>query len=162
MSKSKTTSFRNRKSGRGKQPKPQPDLAKPTTTTKPTPLLRWGFLALCLVLTSALTYYGFANYVWSQVPAELVGRWEVKGGPQDGAILEFHRNGTLTANVNVEGYHGASSSHVKATRTELIITSKHPRTGERKTQTQKIEKLTNKELVLVAENGTTYRLVRLR
>ncbi|MGF1578482.1 MAG: hypothetical protein ACFCD0_03880, partial [Gemmataceae bacterium] len=97
----------------------------------------------------------------SPIPADLVGRWGVVGGPQDGATLEFRRDGTLLANVNVKGFQGASRSRVRVQEKQLVITSRHPKTDETKTQTQIIQKLTRHELILKAENSEAYRLVRL-
>lgn len=158
MSKLKSKITRNRKQRAQRQP-------TQTQAKEPVKQRSWMYTSLlvaCFLVGGVGTLYVFDNYVWAKVPAEMVGKWGVDGGPQDGATLVFSRDGTLVATVNVNGKKGIIQSQVRVNGKKLTITSTHPITNEQKMQTQWIEKLTDRELILKDESGVTFKMVRLR
>lgn len=161
MNKIRTRSPRVRR--RNEQQHPQIQAQNPGAQQLPQrfPLLRWAILAVCVVAPAVGTYWLFDNVIWAKVPSKLVGRWGVVGGDQDGATLEFFRNGTLVAQVNVEGRHGIIRSQVRVDGNKLFVTSVNPQTGQSETRKQMIKTLTTTDLVLEDQDGKRFKLVRL-
>src|SRR5262245_55932537 len=63
-----------------------------------------GALLLLLALGAAgATWAVFEFVVWAKVPSELVGKWVVMEGPDEGGTIDFYRNGTMVAKVNLAG-----------------------------------------------------------
>src|SRR5262245_19029589 len=65
--------------------------------------LFWGLLALWLVLVAGGTWVIVEFHIRYQLPPELVGKWEVEVGPQQGGTFEFYRDGTLVIQVTNRG-----------------------------------------------------------
>ncbi len=126
------------------------------------PWWHWAVIVVCVLAGAATGYFIFDQYVWARVPPELVGTWGVEGGEQDGATLEFQRNGEFRGRVNNRGREEIIKSQVTAAGNVLRFTSAHPTTGQVSVQTQTIKKLTATELVLEDEKGRVFRCVRLR
>src|SRR5262245_960459 len=62
------------------------------------PARRLPKLAAVLLVVALAAGGSFAVFEFvlpSRLPPELVGRWRVDGGPMDGTIFEFQRNGTM-------------------------------------------------------------------
>jgi hypothetical protein len=123
-------------------------------------LPRWVLLALCLVIPAAGAWAAFEFLVWNKLPPELVGKWVVLEGPQEGATLDFSRRGTLIGKVNLAGKEGILNARVQVDGKKLLSTTKHPRTGQDETHVQVIRTLTAKEMVLEDERGGLLKLER--
>lgn len=123
---------------------------------------RIWFFAVVLGLVSAYGTYFLVEFVfWPGVPAELVGAWRVKGGPQDGVILEFLPNGLFQATIS-KGEEGATvRARVRVEDNLVHITSTNPRTGAAETKSHIIHRLTETELDLEDPIGAISRLVRV-
>src|SRR5260370_41676081 len=63
----------------------------------PFPLRRWAILGFLLLLAGVGTWAVFEFFIWSQVPPELLGKWVVTEGPDEGGTIDFYRNGTMVA-----------------------------------------------------------------
>lgn len=122
---------------------------------------RFLILSVCFAAAAAGSYFLFQNFIFAQLPNEIVGAWGVEGGDQDGATLEFHRNGSFVARVNLQGREGIVHARVAVQDKKLQFTSMNPHTGKEETKTQIIKHLTEKEMILEEPNGRTSKLVRL-
>jgi hypothetical protein len=153
-----------------KTPKqPVPPAAKPSTSPqvqeKKSPRwLRWGFAAACLFV-AAIATYGLIDYVlFPRIPSELVGKWRVQGGPQDGVTLQFQRNGDFEARLEFGGKEGGVHGRAEldnADDKKLRIVSTDSRTKRKITKIHIIRSLTENELLLEDPTGTVSKLVRL-
>ncbi len=117
-------------------------------------------LFLSLILATAATWAGFEFVVWSKIPSRLVGKWVIEGGEQDGATLDFFRNGTMLGRMNVRGSLAIVNGRVSVDGNKLIITTQNPQTKVDETRTQRITLLTDKELALEDGQGKVFRLSR--
>ena len=121
---------------------------------------RWPVIALAVLLTAGGTWAAFEFLVWSRIPAELVGKWVVQGGPQDGATFDFSRNGTLEARFN-----GGSVEHILKGRAavedkRLLITTRNPNTKQDETRSCVIRELSERTFVVDFEQGEVFKMVR--
>lgn len=121
---------------------------------------RWGIPVLCLVAAAAGTWAAFEFIVLSKLPRELLGKWVVVGGEQDGADFDFSRNGTMRGRVNVKGREFIVEARVRVVDKVLYSTTTNPNTGREETRTQSIVALTDKRLVLQDERGQLLELER--
>jgi uncharacterized protein (TIGR03066 family) len=124
--------------------------------------LVWLLAGCCLVGAGLATYYLVDYVLWPRIPRELVGKWQVSGGPQNGVILEFQANGAFQATL-MEGIKGG----VVFARAEvdghlLHIVSENRETGQQITKTHTIKKLTENELYLEDPTGSVIRHIRLK
>jgi uncharacterized protein (TIGR03066 family) len=113
-----------------------------------------------MLLAAWATWAFFEFVVWKRLPAELVGTWEVQGGPQDGAIFDFRRNGSMVAKVNDRGMVGTTYATIRVEENKLFSTSKHSMTGEEKTSVMVIRTLTADEFVVEDAQGKLWRMRR--
>jgi hypothetical protein len=129
-----------------------------------TPAKRNGlFIALCLVigLTAFGATWAFAELVlWNKLPGDLVGKWVVEGGEQDGATFDFYRNGSMVGHVNLKGTEGVVQATAVVKDGNLRTTTRNPNTGDQETRSQKIVRLDRKQLILQDERGIRLRLAR--
>jgi uncharacterized protein (TIGR03066 family) len=122
--------------------------------------LRIGVLAATLLLAGCGSWV-FAEFVlWNKLPSELVGKWVVEGGEQDGATFDFYRGGTMVGRVNLNGREGVINARVEIQDDRLRATTKNPNTGAMETRTQKIVQLTRARLVLRDERGNVLYMTR--
>lgn len=124
---------------------------------------RWGILGLCVVLAAAGTWAVFEFIVWNKLPGDLVGRWVVVEGPQEGSIFDFHRNGTLVGKVQEGEWTGPLQATLRLEGKKIHSTTRQPRTGQKDTFVefvQTIRTLTEKELVLEDERGPVVKMAR--
>ena len=124
------------------------------------PVKRSAVLALCLVLAGATTWAVLEFVVWNKLPGELVGKWVVRGGEQDGATFDFYRNGTMLGRINMGGNEGIIKARVGVEGDTLFITTQNPRTKNDETKKQIIKTLTAKELVLQDDQNYVFRMER--
>jgi uncharacterized protein (TIGR03066 family) len=117
-------------------------------------------LALCLVLAAVGSWALFEFVIWSRIPAALVGTWVVEEGEQEGATFDFSRNGTMTGRINMQGREGIVNARVRVEGDILFSTTKNPSTGQELTRAQRIQELTDQELVLEDERGQVLKMRR--
>jgi len=120
---------------------------------------RWVLVAV--VLLSGGGAWAFAEFVlWNKLPSELVGKWVVEGGEQDGATFDFTRSGNMVGRINVKGNEHFILAKVDVEEKRLLATTENPNTGARETRTQTIVRLTRTQLILRDERGNDLRMVR--
>jgi uncharacterized protein (TIGR03066 family) len=133
--------------------KPQAKQAAP----RPPQTARGSMRLIALVgvfLLAGGAAWAFAELVvWNRLPADLVGKWVVEGGEQDGATFDFHRNGTMVGRINLNGREGIVQARVEVDGNKLYTTTTNPNSGRDETRTQTIKTLTNRSLVLVDKRG---------
>jgi uncharacterized protein (TIGR03066 family) len=110
-------------------------------------------LALAVLAVGAGTWALFEYVIWNTTPPELVGKWLVVRGPQDGATFDFYRNGTMVGHVNMDGREGIVSARIRVEGDRIYATTRHPVSGEELTRVQTIERISRKNLVLKDERG---------
>ncbi len=120
----------------------------------------WIFLGLGLVLAAGGTWAFFEYVVWNTVPRELVGKWVVTEGPDEGGTIDFFRGGTMVARVNLQGKLGIIEAKIRVEDGKIIATLKNQLTGELGTRVQTIKVLDAKRLVLQDERGNLIKLER--
>jgi uncharacterized protein (TIGR03066 family) len=123
---------------------------------------RWAVILLCLVFAGGGAW-AFAEFViFNKLPAEIVGKWEVHGGAQDGAVFDFFRGGTMIAHLNnTNGNLFIIKAEASVEGKQLFTTTRQPSTGQVKTSVSHIRELTRNSLVLESEEGEVTRMVRM-
>jgi uncharacterized protein (TIGR03066 family) len=114
------------------------------------------------VLAGVGTWALFEFVLSSRVPSELVGKWVVKGGPDDGGTIDFRRNGTMVAQVNNGGMLGVIEARVRVAGKKLFVRTTNQETGEEGMRVQTIKTLDEHNLVLEDELGMSVRLEKAR
>jgi uncharacterized protein (TIGR03066 family) len=137
------------KDRRKKQPTPQRPPAPRRGLSGPGML----GLALAMLLVAGGTWALFEYVIWNTTPPELVGKWVVMRGPQDGATFDFYRNGTMVGHVNLDGQEGRVEARIRVEDKKIYATTRHPTTGEELTRVQTVVTLTGRNLVLRDEQG---------
>lgn len=133
----------------------------PTSPAASSLMPRWLVLLGCLALAGGGMYFVMTSYVIAQVPAEIVGTWQVKGGEMDGTKMTFHRDGSFTSMVTIEGRDIPIEARVAVRDKTLQFSIVNGLSGKRETKTQTIRSLTETEMV-VEEGGATSKLVRVK
>jgi hypothetical protein len=126
------------------------------------PLPRWIVLGLCLLLAAGGTWAFFEFVIWNKVPSELVGKWVVMEGPDEGGTIDFYRKGTMVAKVNQGGFEGIIYAAIRVEDKKIHVTTRHQKTGEEGTRVQTIRTLEANRLVLEDERGTSIMLQRAK
>jgi uncharacterized protein (TIGR03066 family) len=167
----KRTSKHSLKAGKPKPP-PQAALNLLSKTAKPPSSQpntgsadKWSFkrmvlFSLCVVLAGGVTWAAFEFVIWRKVPTELVGKWVVEGGSQDGATFDFSRRGGLESHLNKGGNDQILEGRVTVVDKTMSITTRNPYTGQNDTKTCQIRELTEKTLVVEFPNGEVFRMAR--
>ena len=119
------------------------------------------WIILVTLLAAGATWAVFEFVVWNRLPTELVGTWEVQGGPQDGAVFEFSRSGNMVAKINDGGNLGMIHSTIQVEGKKMVSTSKQPSTGAVHTSAMLIQKLTARELVIEDDQGKIWEMKRI-
>jgi len=125
-------------------------------------LAGWPAALALVVLAGAGTYALFHFVILSRVPHAMLGKWVVVGGEMHGAVLEFSRDGTMTAKVNMDGKEGTIKAKVEVDGETMRVTSTNPLTQRPETDTQTIHVLTADEFVIEDRKGTVLRMERLQ
>jgi uncharacterized protein (TIGR03066 family) len=125
---------------------------------------RRGWLLLVLVGILALggTWAFFELVVWSRVPSELVGKWVVMEGPDEGGTVDFYRHGTMVAKVNHHGREGIIEARIRVDGKKIHVTTRNQQTGEEGTRVQTILSLDGDRLVLEDERGMSVKMRRAK
>ncbi len=132
--------------------KPQQPVQAPSTAG-PLSAKRAALLGICLLLSGGGTWAVMEFVVWNTTPPELVGKWVVTHGPQEGATFDFHRNSTMIGRVNQDGKLGIVNARIHVEDDKIYATTKNPRTGQDTTLVQTIRTLTARNLVIEDEQG---------
>ncbi len=119
----------------------------------------WVFPALVLLVAGG-TWAFFEFVVWNRIPSELVGKWVVTGGPQDGATFDFYRSGTMVGHLDHGGRLAIVNSAIRLEGDKLYSTTRHPQTGAEMTVVQTIRTLTPRSLVVADEKGNLLTMER--
>jgi uncharacterized protein (TIGR03066 family) len=90
----------------------------------------------------------------------LVGKWVVKGGPQDGATFDFSRGGSMVARLNNNGTEMLLKARAAVEGKTLLTTTQNPQTRQEETNTSTIRELTRDSLVLETARGEVFRMAR--
>src|SRR5262245_51178146 len=136
--------------------RPSPAARSPSRSSR----FRGLLLGLTVIVVAAGVWALFEFVIWNTLPAELVGAWEVQGGPQDGAVFDFHRNGSLVAKVNDGGMVGTTYATIRVEGNKLYSTSKRPSTGEETTSVMLIHTLTADDFVVEDSQNKVWRMKR--
>jgi uncharacterized protein (TIGR03066 family) len=159
---SPTTNGAHRRHRSGHLQQPQaPSIKKPM----PDPggsfsLLHWAVLGLCLLLVGGGTWAFFEFVVWNTLPSQLVGKWVIQGGEQDGATLDFSRSGIMVGRMNHRGTLAIVNARARVEGKTLFITTRNPNTRADETRAQTMKTLTATELVIEDEQGKVFTLRR--
>src|SRR5579859_1384560 len=81
----------------------------------------WVLLGLGLALAGVSTLAVYEFFVWTHVPPELVGLWEVDEGPQKRGTFEFFRDGTMEVHLTANKKHVAHKARVTVKDRTLSI-----------------------------------------
>ena len=98
--------------------------------------------------------------VWNKLPPELVGKWVVQGGEQDGATFDFYRSGAMVGRINLRGKEGIINAQAAVDGDVLLITTQNPQTRRDETKKQTIKTLSATQLVLQDDQGNRFRMER--
>ncbi len=99
-------------------------------------------------------------FVWNQVPANLVGKWEVQGGPMNGGTFEFSQKGTVLIRTNNAGNDVSFTARASVRNKTLYTTTYNPETQRSETRRNIIRELTENSLILELESGEILKMVR--
>jgi uncharacterized protein (TIGR03066 family) len=147
-------------SSKARTPKcPQAQTPRPAVAGRSVARRRLLLVLLALGIASG-TWALFEFVVWNRLPAELVGKWVVQGGEQDGATFDFHRNGTMVGRINVRGNEGIINAQAAVEGDALLITTQNPTTKRGETKKQTIKTLNATDLVLQDEQKNVFRMER--
>lgn len=140
-------------------PKPSAPKASPTSLAQG-PRLRHVLLVGVLAATAVGTWAILEYVIWARLPANLIGKWVVQGGEQDGATVDFFRDGTMLGRFNDRGKERLVKARVRVDGTKLRTTTTNPYTETDETRTQTIQSLTEHSLILKDEAGKELRMSR--
>jgi uncharacterized protein (TIGR03066 family) len=94
------------------------------------------------------------------LPKELIGKWVVVEGPQEGALFEFLPEGKMIAKVNVNGNEGIINATVRVEDKKLLSTTKDPQKGTDLTRVLLIRVLTAEVFVVEDDQGDLWKMRR--
>ena len=98
--------------------------------------------------------------IWNKLPAELVGKWVVQGGEQDGATFDFYRSGAMVGRINLRGKEGIVNAGVRVEGKTLFSSTTNPHSGKEETRQQTIVKLDDTSLILRDDRGQLLKMER--
>jgi len=134
-----------------------------TPPMPPAPATSWKrrvLLGLMLIVVAAGVWGLFEFVIWNRIPAELVGKWEIMEGPDEGGTVDFYPNGSMVAHVNLAGRLGVIEAKIRVDEKKIYVTTRHQQTGEEGTRVQTIKSLEGDRLVLQDEKGNLVKLQR--
>jgi uncharacterized protein (TIGR03066 family) len=106
------------------------------------------------------TWAFLERVVWARVPSELVGKWVVTEGPQEGATFDFYRSGSMVGRVNAGGNEAVVNARIRVEDNKIYSTTTNPHTGRDETMILTIRTLTARELVVEDQQGKVLRMER--
>jgi uncharacterized protein (TIGR03066 family) len=122
----------------------------------------WLYVAIALAVVAGIGSWAlFENIIWSRIPPELVGKWEVIGGEQDGATFDFYPNGAMVGNVkSPAGRRNVIHASIRVDGNKILSTTRHPDTGQPMTMVLVIKTMKPSELVVEDEEGKIMNMKR--
>jgi hypothetical protein len=120
----------------------------------------WILLGLALVLAGVSTVAVYEFFVWTKVPPELVGLWEVEDGPQKRGTFEFFRDGTMEVHLMANKKHVTHKTRVTVKDRTLSIAGQGLFARD-STSECAIRELTAATLILELERGDVLKMVRV-
>jgi uncharacterized protein (TIGR03066 family) len=157
-------SIRHRTPARHEKHQRTADTPIPQPVRAPVQRNSWWIAALLLLLVAlgagGGTWALFEFVVWNELPAELVGKWVVKEGPQEGATFDFYRNGTMVGHVDAGGKEAIVNARVRVEDKKIYSTTRNPYTGGDDTKVLVIRTLTARDLVVKDEQGKLMKMER--
>jgi uncharacterized protein (TIGR03066 family) len=140
---------------------PQPQAGSANVSVKQNSSMpRWALIVVCVLLAGSATWAACEFVILTKLPSELVGKWVVVGGKQDGATFDFSRRGTMEAHLNNNGREDVLYATVAVEGDLLLVTTPHPQTKIENTKKIKIVELTEKRLILQDERGELWKMDR--
>jgi uncharacterized protein (TIGR03066 family) len=133
----------------------------PTKEASVSSVRRWLVLLCCLAVGGAGTYFVLNAYIFPKLPDSVVGTWQVTGGELNGTQMTFHRDGTFSSIVTIDGRDIPIEARVALHDKTLRFTIVNGFTGKQETKTQTVRSLTETEMI-VEESGATSKLVRVK
>jgi uncharacterized protein (TIGR03066 family) len=131
-----------------KPPRPVPAIAPATDGAR----RLWLLLPLGLA-AFLLSWAVLELVVWNVLPEELLGKWVVTQGPQEGATFDFYRSGKMIGRINQAGKLHIIDAVVRLEDNKIYSTTRHPQTGQETTVAQTIRTLTAWDLVVEDSKG---------
>jgi len=132
----------------------------PERARNPIATSTWVLVGLILILGGVGTLFVFEFFIWTKVPPELVGLWEIDEGPPKGSTFEFTRKGGMEFIPNA-GKSKPRKARVVVRDKTLVMIEKDPRTGGALRTKYTIRELTADTLILELEKGDFLKMVRL-
>jgi uncharacterized protein (TIGR03066 family) len=120
----------------------------------------WLWLAFVVTVAGGGTLAVFELFVWNKVPPELVGQWDVEGGPLSGGTFDFSRNGDLEMRVKKQGKEISLKGRVVVEDKTLLTTTRNGLTGQEETTKSTIRELTARSLIIELESGDVLKMAR--
>jgi hypothetical protein len=117
-------------------------------------------VVLCALLVGGATWALFEFVIWNTTPTELVGKWVVTEGPQEGATFDFYRGGRMVGVVNVGGKEGIVEARIRVEDNKIFSTTRNPNTGRDDTRVLVIRRLSATDLVLEDEQSGLLKMER--
>ncbi len=132
--------------------------------TPPAPrwLTGWVLPLLCVAAAAVATFFLFNNVLLTRLPRAMLGKWVVTEGEMKGAVLEFFRDGTMFAAVDMKGKAGLIKARVAVDGDTLQSTTVNPLTRREETDIQTIVTLTDTHFAIEDRKGNVIRMERLR
>jgi uncharacterized protein (TIGR03066 family) len=115
---------------------------------------------LCALVAFGGTWAFFELVVWNTVPAELVGKWVVTEGQQEGATFDFFRGGTMVGTVNVGGNEATVNARIRVEDKKIFSITMNPNTGRDDTRVLTIRSLSATDLVIEDAESGVLKMVR--
>jgi uncharacterized protein (TIGR03066 family) len=140
--------------------KPTPIVGQRHAPRKRSSMPRWAVLAASLLVAAGTAWATAEFFVLNHLPSELVGKWVVEGGPQDGATFDFYRNGSMEGHINVNGREGIVKARLRVDGKVLLSTTTNPHTRQDETRVQTIKTITQSQLVLEDDRGQVLQMTR--
>jgi uncharacterized protein (TIGR03066 family) len=125
-------------------------------------LLKVGVALALVAVAAGGTFALFEFVLLPKVPAEMVGRWQVVGGTMNGAVMEFHRDGTMIGRHFVDGKEAVLEGSVVVRGKTLHTTTVNPFTNRAETGIQTIVTLTETEMITEEKSGTRVTMKRVQ
>jgi uncharacterized protein (TIGR03066 family) len=117
-------------------------------------------MALIGLAVAGGTWAFFELVVWNQIPPELVGKWVVTEGDQEGATFDFYRSGSMVGRINAGGNEAIINARIRVEDKKIHSTTRNPQTGQDDTMVLTIRTLTSSSLEVEDNQGKLLKMER--